>query len=109
MCLLCCLTGDSEEEGMKERAAFHQNIVMVGMVIKLSIFQVGKLRQDDLRSVWKKGGSCCASPLPPLPRSLLVTFSSSPLGFGMLCCGTVSESTKGCARIRIEETLKEGS
>lgn len=51
---------------MKERAAFHQNIVMVGMVIKLSICQVGKLRQDDLRSLWKKGGSCCASPLPPL-------------------------------------------
>lgn len=51
----------------------------------------------------------CLSPPPPFPRSLLVTSSSSPLGFGMLCCGTVSESTKGCARIRIEETLKEGS
>lgn len=50
----------------------------------------------------------CLSP-PPFPRSLSVTSSSSPLGFDMLCCGTVSESTKGCARIRIEETLKEGS
>lgn len=67
MCLLCCLTGDSEEERMKERAAFHKKkkIVMVGMVIKLSICQMGKLRQDDLRSLWKKGGSCCTSPLPP--------------------------------------------
>lgn len=51
-----------------------------------------------------------AVPLPsPLPCSLSVTSSSSPPGFGMFCCGTVSASTKGCAGIRIEETLKEGS
>jgi hypothetical protein len=46
----------------------------------------------------------------PFPCSLSVTSSSSsPLGFGIFCCGAVPESTKGCASIRIEETPKEGS
>lgn len=52
MYLLCYLRWGSEtrEEG-EGKDSFLSNTAMVGMVIKVSICQVGKPRQGDLRSL----------------------------------------------------------
>lgn len=83
MYLLCYLRGGSETREWGEgKDSFPTSTMMVGMVIKVSICQVGKPRQSDLRrSLWKKGGSCCASPFPLPMQSFSDFLLLLPSGF----------------------------